>query len=89
MSIDLPKQKHDDAVASLQRYFEENMPEPLGDLSANLLLKFILEDIAPAIYNKAVQDAQTRMGQRVADLDGELYLDEFQYWTKQQGKRKR
>ncbi len=78
-----------DAIASIRRYFEENMSEPIGDLPAGLLLNFFLDDIGPAIYNKAVTDAQTRMQQRVADLDGELYLDEFQYWIQRGSKRKK
>jgi uncharacterized protein (DUF2164 family) len=88
MTIDLPKQARADAVASLQRYFRENMSEPIGDLAAGLLLNFILEEIGPAIYNGAVADAQTRLGQRVADLSGELFADEFQYWPKIDAKRK-
>ena len=32
-----------DAVASLQRYFDENLPEPIGDLPAGMLLDFFLE----------------------------------------------
>jgi uncharacterized protein (DUF2164 family) len=87
-TIELSMQTRADAVASLKRYFEENMPEPLGDLSAGLLLNFILVDIGPAIYNKAVADAQTRMQLRVSDLTGELYADEFQYWPRTDKKRK-
>lgn len=87
-NIDLPPIARTDALASLQRYFEENF-EPLGDMPANLLLNFILEDIGPAIYNRAVADAQTRLQLRVADLTGELYADEFQYWSKVDAKRKK
>jgi uncharacterized protein (DUF2164 family) len=64
------------------------MPEPLGDLPAGLLLNFILEDIAPAIYNKAVAEAQTRVQLRVSDLTAELYADEFQYWPRTDKKRR-
>jgi hypothetical protein len=28
------------------------------------------------------------MQQRVADLDGELYADEFQYWVRQAARKK-
>lgn len=87
-TIELNKQAHTDAIASLQRYFEENMLEPLGDLPAGLLLNFFLEEVGPAIYNQAIRDAQTRIQQRAADLDGELYADAFQYWPKIDAKRK-
>ena len=88
ITIEISKQARTDAIASMQRYFQENMPDPIGDLAAGLLLNFFIEEIGPAIYNRAIADAQARMGQRVADLDGELYADEFQYWTKVADKRK-
>lgn len=88
MTIELTKEKRTEAIVSLKQYFEENMPQPLGDMPAGLLLNFFLEEIGPAIYNKAVADAQARMQQRVSDLDGELFADEFQYWTTGSGKRK-
>ena len=65
------------------------MPEPLGEMPAGLLLNFFLEELGPAIYNRAIQDAQTRLQMRVADLTGELFADEFQYWPRTDAKRKK
>jgi uncharacterized protein (DUF2164 family) len=87
-TIELSKQHRSDAIASIQRYFEENLPEPIGDLPAGLLLNFILEEIGPAIYNQAIADAQSRLQLRVSDLSAELYADEFQYWPKADAKRR-
>lgn len=87
VTLELTKQQRTDAIASMQRYFEENL-EPIGDLPAGLLLNFFLEEIGPAIYNQAISDAQTRMLQRVTDLNGELYADEFQYWPRADAQRK-
>lgn len=86
-TIELPKQTRADAIASLQRYFEENMSEPIGDLPAGLLLNFFMEEIGPVLYNQAIADAQARLQQRVMDLSGELYADEFPYWPKVDAKR--
>lgn len=88
MTIELSKQARADAVASIQRYFEESLSEPIGDLPAGLLLSFFLEEIGPVIYNRAIADAQGRMQQRMSDLTGELYVDEFQYWNKVDSKRR-
>ena len=88
ISIEISKQARTDAIASIQRYFEENMAEPIGDLPAGLLLNFFLEEVGPVVYNQAVRDAQARMQQRAADLDGELYAHAFQYWKKVDAKRK-
>lgn len=87
VTLELSKQQRATAISSLQRYFEENL-EPIGDLPAGLLLNFFLEEIGPLVYNQAIADAQTRLTQRVADLSGELYSDEFQYWPRQDAKRK-
>jgi len=89
MSIELSKEARADAIASIQQYFEQNLPEPIGELPAGLLLNFFLEEIGPAIYNKAIADAQARLAVRVADLSGELYEDEFQYWPRVDAKRAR
>lgn len=86
---DLPEKSRADAIASIQHYFEENMPEPIGHLPAGLLLDFFLEEIGPLVYNRAIADAQTRMQLRVADLSGELYADAFQYWPKVDAKRRK
>jgi uncharacterized protein (DUF2164 family) len=88
-TIELSKEVRGDAMASMKRYFEENMPDPLGDLAAGLLLDFFLEEIGPAVYNQAIADAQGRMSLRVADLSGELFADGFQYWARVDAKRKR
>jgi uncharacterized protein (DUF2164 family) len=88
MTVEFSKPQRATAIASLQRYFEENLPEPIGDLPAGLLLNFILEEIGPVIYNRAISDAQTRLTQRVSDLSGELFADEFQYWPRADAKRK-
>jgi uncharacterized protein (DUF2164 family) len=87
-AIEISRQTRTEAIASIQRYFQENMSEPIGELSAGLLLNFFIEDIGPAIYNRGVADAQTRMQLRVADLPGELYADEFQYWSRLDAKKK-
>lgn len=87
-TIEISKQLRAQAVASIQRYFEENMSEPIGDLPAGLLLNFFMEELGPAIYNRAIADAQARMMQHVSDLNGELYSDEFQYWARVEAKRR-
>jgi uncharacterized protein (DUF2164 family) len=88
MKIEISQQAHADAVASIQRYFEENLPEPIGELPAGLLLDFVIEEIGPVIYNRALADAQARMATRVSDLSGELFADEFQYWPKVDAKQR-
>jgi uncharacterized protein (DUF2164 family) len=81
--IELTKENRTHAIASIRQYAERNLPEPLGDLAAGLLLDFFLTDIAPLVYNQGITDAATRLHQRLEDLEGELHEHPFTYWTKQ------
>ncbi len=84
---ELGKETRAQAIASIQRYFEENLTEPIGNLPAGQLLDFFIEEIGPAIYNRAIADAQSLLQQRVMDLNGELFEDEFQFWIRKSTKR--
>lgn len=87
MTIELTKEAKQTALESLQKYFAENMEEPLGNLAGGALLNFILEEIGPSLYNKGVADAQERMQARIGELDYEVHADEFPYWRKPKGRR--
>jgi uncharacterized protein (DUF2164 family) len=82
MTIEFSADATNQAIASIQRYFKENMDEPIGQLEAGSLLSFMLKEIGPTVYNKAVADAQARLQERVAELDVDVYEEEFSYWTK-------
>lgn len=88
MSIELTKEDRAQAIASIERYFRENMEEKIGNIAAGGLLGFFLEEIGPSVYNKAVIDVQERMQARVADLDFEVHENEFAYWQKYDKARK-
>ena len=89
MSIELPKDAREEAIASIMRYFKENMDDPIGNIAAGGLLGYFLEEIGPLVYNKAVADVQERLQIRVAEVDFEVHEDEFQYWRKYDSSRKR
>ena len=80
--IELPKELRQQAIASIERYFRENMEEKIGNVAAAGLLGFFLEEIGPAVYNQAVRDVQERLRQRVDEVDIEVNEDEFTYWSK-------
>lgn len=88
MTIELSKEDRAQAVASIERYFRENMEEKIGNVVAGGLLGFFMEEIGPSIYNKAISDAQERLQARVSELDFEVHEDEFAYWQKYDKKRK-
>lgn len=89
MTIDISKEARKEAIASIERYFTENMEDKIGNIAAGALLGFILEEIGPVIYNKAVTDVQERLQSRIMEVDIEIHEDEFQYWRKFDQLRKR
>jgi uncharacterized protein (DUF2164 family) len=70
------------SIASIKRYFDEVLDQDIGDLKAEMMLDFILKEIAPTVYNQAIQDAQKLMQERVTEMDGALFATEFAYFEK-------
>jgi uncharacterized protein (DUF2164 family) len=76
MAITFPKETEKRLIRSIQRFFADTMEEEIGDLRAALVLDFCLKEIGPAVYNKAISDAQAYMQERVADLDASCFEPE-------------
>ncbi len=69
--IKLSREQRRGAIAAIQRYFEEERGESVGELAAMLFLDFLVEEIGEIFYNKGVDDAQVLLRQWSA-LDDEL-----------------
>lgn len=82
MPIELNKETRAAAVKSIERYYEEELEERIGNIRAAALLNFFLEEIGPSVYNRAVADVQERLLARVTEIDIECHEDEFGYWRK-------
>ena len=54
MTIEISKEARQQAIASIERYFRENMDKKIGNIAAGALLGFFLEEIGPLVYNQAV-----------------------------------
>lgn len=82
LSPDTAQRLHD----TIRRFVAEEYGVSLGDLGAGVFLDFCLKEIAPAVYNQAVADAQAHLQDRVADLENVCFAEEGGYW-KAEGKR--
>ena len=82
MPIELDRDIREEAIQSIQRYFDTHMEARIGNLQAGALLSFFLEEIGPVVYNLAVQEVQERLHTRVAELDYECHQEPFEYWKK-------
>lgn len=82
--IELDRAARQQAIASIERYFEQELEQRLGNIAASALLGFFLEEVGPLVYNQAVAKVQERMQERVQELDLEIHEDEFQYWRRRE-----
>lgn len=85
MTIELNREARSQAVASIERYFTEELDQRVGNIAASALLSFFLEEIGPLVYNQAVSQVQERLQERLQELDIEFNEEEFQYWRRRQG----
>lgn len=85
MAIKLSDDATKRCQASIRRYFAEHLDQDVGDLKAGMLLDYVLREIGPTIYNRAIADAQAYFQSRVVDLEGVCYEREFAYWLPQPG----
>lgn len=89
MAITLPPDARKQALASIKQYVAESLEHDLGDLQAGLLLDYILKEIGPSIYNRAIQDAQAYLQDRISDLEGVCFEKEFGYWIERRDRGSR
>lgn len=80
MTIALSDAAKKQSIASIKRYFAEELDQDIGELKAGLVLEFILKEIGPSIYNGAISDAQTYLRDRIADLEAVCAAPEFGFW---------
>lgn len=89
MTIELDKDTRKAAIGSIERYFEQELGERIGNIRAGALLAFFLEEIGPSVYNRAVADVQERLQARIMELDIECHEEPFDYWRKRERERRR
>ena len=68
------------AIASIRRYFQEELGQEIGDLKASFILDYFLAELGPAVYNGAIADARNFFAERTADLGALCHHEEFTYW---------
>lgn len=81
MVIKLKPDVEEQLIGSIRRYWQQEEDEDLGNLRAGLLLKFMLQELGPSVYNQAIQDAQDYMQEKAAEVELSCYAEEFTYWS--------
>ena len=60
-------------IPLIQRYFEEERDEEIGNLAAEFLLDFFVAEVGPFIYNRAIHDALNALKDNAAELEYRFY----------------
>lgn len=73
MTIKLSKEEKAELVERVRAYFEEERSETIGELAAGQLIDFMLLQLSPYAYNRAIADVRALLGDAFGRLDDELY----------------
>jgi uncharacterized protein (DUF2164 family) len=57
------------AVEKIQSFFLDERDEEIGFVAADDLFSFIETEIAPQIYNRAIDDCRTKLKEQLAEVD--------------------
>ena len=79
--IDISPESRARAIASIRRFFAEELEHEIGDLKAGLVFDYIVAEHGPLIYNQAIVDARAFVEERLVDLAAVCYRSEFPFWN--------
>jgi len=74
--ITFTKDEKSELVKQIQIYFEDELDQKIGQFPATFLLDFFTESVGPYYYNRALQDAQDVLEERMDTLRDALYAIE-------------
>jgi uncharacterized protein (DUF2164 family) len=89
MALELTPADRKQALASISRFCNDELDVELSDIQAAQLLEFFLKEVAPAIHNAALSDAQAFVQDRLAELESTLTEPAFAYWPKGSSTRRK
>ncbi len=73
MNIKLSAAEKQKTISLIQDYFAKERDEEIGNLAAEFLLDFFIEEIGAIIYNHAIDDARKYLKLRMEDIEYGLY----------------
>ncbi|MBJ6362663.1 DUF2164 domain-containing protein [Paenibacillus sp. GCM10012307] len=72
-TVKLPREQKLQLVERIQYYFEMELSQEMGQLAGENLLDFMIKELSPYLYNQAMADARSVIGERMASIEEELY----------------
>ena len=75
MPVEVSDERRGELLKLIQAFFAEHLDDDIGDLKARLVLDFFMKQMAPLVYNQALNDAAAFMQDKAVDLEGELFVE--------------
>ena len=86
VATELSKQETEQIIASIRRFFREELEVDLGELRARQVLDYFLKEVGPFAYNQGVKDAESYFRAKVEDLTAICFQDGLTYWLEKRKK---
>ncbi|MFC0329695.1 DUF2164 domain-containing protein [Paenibacillus sepulcri] len=71
--IKLPREEKEQIIEQLVNFYAEERSEELGSIGAEQIIDFMLREIAPYVYNRAIEDALKVVMEKSSSIEEELY----------------
>lgn len=71
--LKLPKDEKDALISDLQEHLDVELGVKVGQIAAEQLIDYMLQQLTAPIYNLAIEDALKGVRDRMAVLEDDLY----------------
>ncbi len=71
--IEFSKEQKDVIVQKIQRYFQEELDQDMGQFDAQFLLDFFSEEVGAYYYNQGLHDAQSVLEKQLESVADAIY----------------
>ncbi|NOU64944.1 DUF2164 family protein [Paenibacillus sp. LMG 31461] len=71
--LKLPKEEKDALISDLQEHLDVELGVTVGQIAAEQLIDYMLQQLTAPIYNLAIEDALKGVRDRMAVLEDDLY----------------
>ena len=71
--ITFAKEEKDILVSKIQRYFQDQLDQDIGQFDADFLLDFISKEMGAFFYNQGLRDAQSVLEEKLESINDAIY----------------
>jgi len=72
-NIKFSPQEKEQIILKMQKYFEQELDQELGQFDADFLLDFFTKEIGASYYNRGLYDAQKILTEKIDHISEAIY----------------